>query len=662
MIAFAAAIFLSAFLLFLVQPLLGRFILPWYGGTPAAWSVALLFFQTSLLAGYGYAHLLVKVRKPALQAVIHAAVLLAAALTLPVIPADSLKPASGDDPALSILWLLLRTVGLPFVALAATGPLLQAWMARVRPGKAPWIMYALSNIGSLGALLAYPFLIEPWFGRIEQATAWSIGFAVFAVLSALCGVLAIRRPPPTTDVEPAPPPGPARRAVWIVLSACGVWMLMAVTNRMSIDLAPVPFLWVLPLSLYLLSFVVTFAGEHTYRRGAAVVVLPLALSGLAYARTDSSGLGLEWCIVIFAAALFGLCWILHGELFRLRPDVSRLTGFYLSLSLGGALGGAFVGLIAPRILPMYWEYQLGQGLAVLAIFAAVAIDPSSPLRGLRPRWAWLLLGIAVLAWGDATRAAMRQELRHTLANTRSFFGVLRVYDEGDSRSLMHGTTTHGWQSIDPAQRNIPMSYYGPSSGIGRVMAAEGENRHIGVLGLGAGTLASWTHAGDTMRFYEIDPEVEHVARIWFWYLEDARGEVSIAIGDGRLELEREESQGFDVLALDAFSSDSIPVHLLTLEAFELYMRHLKPGGVLCVHITNRYVDLMPVVAQATKANGLHWTHIDDAGDGNDMMSTDWVLMSTDEDTIRKLGGHMNPVTKELRPWTDDYSNLFGVLK
>lgn len=662
MYAFAAAIFLSAFLLFLVQPLLGRFILPWYGGSAAAWTVALLFFQCSLLAGYSYAHLVIRYLKPRPQAVVHALVLLAAAITLPVIPADSLKPAPGDDPAFSILWLLLRTVGLPFIALSATGPLLQAWLARMRPGKPPWIMYALSNVGSLGALLAYPFLVEPWVGRGAQAWSWSVGFGLFALLSAACGLLAARRAPEAVTKDEGAPPTLRRRLVWIALSACGVWMLMAVTNRMSLDLAPVPFLWVLPLSLYLLSFIVTFSGQRRYARSWALVVVPCAFGALAVAPTDSFPDSTPLRLAVFAFGLFGLCWVLHGELYRLRPDVSCLTGFYLSLSLGGAIGGALVGLAAPRVLPMYWEYELGQLLTLMAVAGALAVDPSSPLRGFRPRWAWLLMGIAVLAWADATRWAMKDQVNNTLAHTRSFFGVSRIYDQDGRRSLVHGTTTHGVQWQEPGWSKVPLSYYGENSGIGRVMKEEAGPRRIGVIGLGSGTMAAWGRVGDTVRFYEIDPEMEHVARTWFTFVADSEADVSIAIGDGRLVLESEEPQAFDIMVLDAFSSDSIPVHLLTVEALEVYLRHLKPDGVLALHVTNRFIDLHPVVSALAHALSLQWKLVLDKGVSDDLNATDWALLARSAERLERYEGALNPETAASRPWTDDYSNIFRLLK
>jgi spermidine synthase len=441
---------------------------------------------------------------------------------------------------------------------------------------------------------------------------------------------------------------------------------MAVTNRMSLDLAPVPFLWVLPLALYLLSFVVTFSGERRYRRSIAMFIVPLAVAGLAWAMSgnlpDETEMAIELRLALFAAGLFGLCWVLHGELYRLRPDVTRLTGYYLSISVGGAIGGAFVGLIAPRILPMYWEFQIGQALTLLAVPAALAIDESSPLRGFKPRWAWLLLGIAFLLWADATRRAMGMDLEGTLAHSRSFFGVTRVFEDEGVRELRHGTTTHGVQWTEPEWRRTPISYYGEESGVGRAIALLEGKRRIGVVGLGTGTMAAYGRRGDVVRFYEIDAEVEHIARVWFWYLQDCEADLSVVLGDGRLQLERDEAQNFDVLVLDAFSSDSIPVHLLTLEAFAEYTRHVKPGGMLAVHITNRYVDLQPVIAAAARETGLSWVLIDDGREGDDLLSTDWALMSTDAEKLSTLGQTINPRVKDVRPWTDDYSNIFRVMK
>jgi SAM-dependent methyltransferase len=671
MYAFAVAIFVSAFLLFLVQPLMGRFILPWYGGAPAAWTVTLLFFQAALLAGYTYAHLLTKLKNPRVQAGIHGGVLLlAAVVSLPIIPSEALKPSADANPAFSILLLLTLTIGLPFLALASTGPLLQAWLARVRHGKPPWVMYALSNVGSLGALLAYPFLLEPVLGRGSLALLWSGGFVLFVLLSALCAFLSIR-PPPERPPDPEAPkvahgppaaePSGLTRSVWVLLSACGVWLLMATTNKMTLDLAPVPFLWVLPLSLYLFSFVVTFAGPQFYRRNLGMGVLPITLAGFLMGPDLTDSISAR--VFVLSLSQFGLCWVLHGELYRLRPPVARLTSFYLLLSLGGALGGLVVGIIAPFTIPMFWEYEIGLILATVGMLAALAVDPTSILKDLKPRWAWGLIAFVFALWVMGLGSNMATDLRGALDHSRTFFGVLRVYDEPhrDTRSLRHGTIAHGRQYTDQ-RRNDPISYYSPTSGVGRVLLDEVENKRIGMIGLGVGTVAAYGNPGDIVRFYEIDPEVEVLARRYFWYLENTRAEVEVIIGDGRLSLEREEPQEYDVLAVDAFSSGSIPVHLLTLEAFAEYLRHLKPDGVLAIHISNNYIDLLPVCAAAADKLGLVWTWIDDGGAFDPEHSgTDWVLLARDPARLEPYGGQFMPSVAEVL-WTDDYSNIFRLLR
>jgi SAM-dependent methyltransferase len=672
MYPFAVAIFVSAFLLFLVQPLMGRFILPWYGGAPAAWTVTLLFFQTALLAGYTYAHLLTRLKNVRAQAGIHAGlVLVAAVVSLPIIPAEWLKPSGEANPALSILLLLTLTVGLPFLALAATGPLLQAWLARVRHGKPPWIMYALSNVGSLGALLAYPFVLEPILGRGSLALLWSGGFILFVLLSAFCAYLSIR-PPPEKPPETAPrkvahgPPATEptvlTRGVWVLLAACGVWMLMATTNKMTLDIAPVPFLWVLPLSLYLFSFVVTFAGPQFYQRYLGMGVLPITLAGFLLGPELSDGIMAR--VFVLSLSLFGLCWVLHGELYRLRPPVSRLTSYYLLLSLGGAIGGLVVGLIAPFTIPMFWEYEIGLILATIGMFAALAVDENSILKGLKPRWAWGLIAVVFAIWLQGLGSSMRSQLTGTLDHSRTFFGVMRVIDEPvrGTRSLRHGNISHGRQYTDESRRNEAISYYSRTSGVGRVLRDERENKRIGMIGLGVGTVAAYGKPGDVVRFYEIDPEVEVLARRHFWYLEDAEAEVEIIIGDGRMSLEREEPQEFDVLAVDAFSSGSIPVHLLTLEAFAEYMRHLKPDGVLAIHISNNFVNLLPVCAAAADRLGLVWTWIDDAGATDEEHGgTDWVLFAREPERLEPYQGEFMPPVRPVL-WTDDYSNIFRLLR
>jgi SAM-dependent methyltransferase len=660
MIAHAATIALAAFLLFLLQPLIGRYILPLYGGAPAVWTVALLFFQSALLAGYAYAHLLTRMVSPRGQAVVHALLALCGLAFLPVIPAADFAP-QGGEPAQEILWLLLRTVGLPFFVLAATSPLLQSWLSGERHDGRVYRLYALSNIGSLLALLAYPFALEPWLGRDAQAWGWSAGYAAFA-LATLAAALrrALRPAPGRATTEPAAPVGRAARVLWFALAGCGVWMLMAVTNEMTINIAPTPFLWVLPLGLYLFSFVLAFGSERLGTRRFTISALLVSLLLFGAASSGVAQMPIMLRVTLFAVALLLACLALHAELYRLRPAAPGLTGFYLSVAAGGAAGGAFVGVLAPRLFPLYWEYELGQLLCLLALLGALAVDKSSRLHGLRPRWAWVGILLLVLAWVDVHASGMRREARDSIDSRRSFFGVSRVVEAEGVRTLVHGTTNHGEQFLDE-RRLQPITYFSPGSGVGRVLANGSGPRRVGVVGLGIGTLAAYGREGDVYRFYELDPEVEEIAREHFMFLAECKAEVQVAIGDGRLLLEREADQGFNVLVLDAFSSDAVPVHLLTLEAFAIYRRHLAPGGVIAVNITNHNLELAPVVAAAAGANGWHRVHIETGDDlPNHVLHAEWLVLS---DSVRSLPpGELNPQTRELPAWTDDYSNLFRILK
>lgn len=659
MIAHAATIALAAFLLFLLQPLIGRYILPMYGGAPAVWTMALLFFQAALLAGYGYAHLLSRLASPRVQGAVHGLLALCGLAFLPVIPAGFTP--EGGEPALEILWLLLRTVGLPFFVLAATSPLLQSWLSGERHGARVYRLYALSNIGSLLALLAYPFALEPWLGRDAQAWGWSAGYAAF-VLSTLAAALrrALRPAPESVAAEPAAPVGWPTRVLWFALAACGVWMLMAVTNEMTINIAPTPFLWVLPLGLYLFSFVLAFGSERLGTRRFTVGALLASFLLFTLAATGAGEVALLLRILLFAAALLLACLALHAELYRLRPAPAGLTGFYLSIAAGGALGGAFVGVLAPRLFPLYWEYELGQLLCLLALLGALAVDKSSKLHGLKPRWAWVGILLLVLAWVDAHASAMRREARDSIDSRRSFFGVSRVVEAEGVRTLVHGTTNHGEQFLDERKLQ-PITYFSPGSGVGRVLANGDAQRRVGVVGLGIGTLAAYGREGDVFRFYELDPEVEELAREHFTFLAECKAKVQVAIGDGRLLLDAELPQGFDVLVLDAFSSDAVPVHLLTLEAFAIYRRHLAPGGVIAVNITNHHLELAPVVAAAARANGWHWVHIETSDDlPNRVLHAEWLILS---DSVRSLPpAPVDPPVRELPAWTDDFSNLFRILK
>lgn len=657
MYAHAATILLSAFLLFMVQPLIGRYILPRYGGAPGVWMVALLFFQFALMAGYAYAHVLTRVFRPKLQAIVHGLTVLGGVLLLPVIPPES---ASGRAPLFEILWLLVSTIGLPFVVLASTSPLLQAWLGEKSRTPGVYRLYALSNVGSLVALLAYPFALEPWVGLNAQAWSWSVGYGVFVAATLIVILQRVRAPLQTAAAEAVEaPPSYARRALWVALPAAAVWMLMAVTGRMTLNIAPVPFLWVLPLGMYLLSFVVTFSGERWYRRRgmlpafiAAVVVFGMAASGTVQMHALVR-------VVLYVSALLVTCLVLHGELYRLRPVASRLTGFYLCVAAGGALGGMLVGVGAPSFIPMFWEYEIGQVLCVLAVLWALSVDSTSIVRRFRPRVLWVGIVLLVLLWLDVHSMHMRRDFALTTDVRRSFFGVTRVIEEDGVRTMVHGTTNHGTQFLDERGAQ-PTAYFGPASGVGKVLRQNDSPRRIGIVGLGAGTMAVYGREGDVYRFYELDPEVEQLARKHFSYLRDSQAEIEVVIGDGRLLLRDEGDQRFDVLILDAFSSGAVPVHLLTLEAFEIYRRHLADSAVVCVNITNHNLDLRPILAAVADANDWQWTVVDDMGDESaGTLFSRWVILSAD---LRIHGFEPEATEYDHPPWTDDFSNLFRILK
>jgi spermidine synthase len=778
---FGPTVFFGAFLLFGVQPLLGKFLLPWFGGTPAVWTTCLLFFQGALLAGYAYAHSTISRRAPGDQRRLHTAVLAISLIGMtgclvfwgsPILPPGRWKPVGTEDPVIRLLSMLAAAIGLPYLILSATGPLLQAWFSQSRPGASPWRLYALSNLGSLLALLAYPLVVEPLITLRVQALLWAALFAVYAFGCWRCAQVgvAVRSPAPAsaaqgaldggipTDIAPpsAPDgrPSRARYLLWLALAAAPSLLLSASTNQLCQEVSPVPFLWILPLALYLLSFVICFAGDRYYWRWLWHPVLALS-SAAAYVMIE---LGvhatfmaqlLTYPLVLFAAAM-----VCHGELFRLRPDPSRLTSFYLTIAAGGAIGSAFVALVAPRIFAGYWELHVGLLLAcVLAVLvlladrgswlyrrapwpALVAIviggslrilpfdDGLSAVREVGRTWLWdnrVLLAVVIacvpLSWvlrrwrpaaflkasmvvSSGLLVAALWILQHQLVTSarsasrdltrvaRNFYGVIAVteHDAADPERhrylLQHGRIEHGHQLRAPALRCLPASYYTESSGFGlavltRPRRASGADRslHIGMVGLGVGASAALAQAGDTVRFYEINPAVVELslgASNVFTYLKDCPGHADVVPGDARLSLERELREGkpqqFDVLGIDAFNSDAIPVHLLTTEAIEIYEQHLRrPDGILAIHISNRYLDLQPVVRAAAVARNLD-TVIIESRPGSDKdpgaNSSTWVLLSPDRDTLRRpeiasVASESDGRTSRL--WTDDFSNLLAAV-
>ncbi|OUM04072.1 spermidine synthase [Variovorax sp. JS1663] len=672
---FAGTIFTSAFLLFLVQPLIAKQILPWFGGSAAVWSICMVFFQVVLLAGYAYADWITRRLRVKAQARLHVALLLASLAFLPIVAAARWKPSGTEDPALWILGLLAVTIGLPYFLLSTTGPLVQSWVARTPWGAQVYRYFSLSNLASLVALLCYPLVIEPRSTGLQQAWGWSLAYVVFVLLCAGTTLYMARRWASAAPAASASASASASAAgtaarprasdylLWLALPALGAWLLLAITNHITQNVAAVPFLWVLPLSVYLLSFVLTFESDRWYRRRVFVPLAAAMLVLCAFGLQHRVGSDIKSALPIYVAGLFALCMFLHGEMARLRPASAWLTRFYLMLSLGGAIGGVSVGLVAPQLLPAY--YELGIGLVLCALAATV-------LWRRRPVGIVASLALAsCCAWFLSKQ--VQKDMRGQWRMERNFYGALltsetRTGIKGPARKLYHGSTKHGEQYLTPELRREPTSYYGRNSGIGRaIAAAPGGPRRVGLIGLGAGTLAAYGRPGDVYRFYEINPAVFRLADREFSFLADSAARIERVLGDARLSLQREPAQRFDLLAVDAFSGDSIPVHLITTEALDVYLRHLQPEGVIAFHVSNRYLALAPVVERIALARGLHAALVEDEPSKlTGLDESDWVLVARDprallRDPLRGATSGLEP-TAPLRPWTDDFNNLFEVLK
>jgi hypothetical protein len=695
-IATAVTIFLSAFLLFQVELIVGKELLPWFGGAPAVWATCLVFFQFVLLAGYGYAHMVVGRLRVRRQLSVHLtlvtlSVLLLAGLALlwpsPITPGPAWRPAGGADPVGQIALLLSISLGIPFFILSTTGPLLQGWSVIADQGGSPYRLYALSNAGSLLGLLGYPFIVEPFLGLHVQALAWSLLYGLFAVCLFVCaaglGTTNRARPagiPSQGDGEVRAAPRARDRILWMGLAGVSSALLLSTTNHMCQDTAVIPLLWVLPLSLYLATFILCFRYEGLYRRW---LFPPLFCATLVYGVLNLFG-GLQVPLLsqigADSAVLFAGCMVCHGELARAKPGVSHLTGFYLAVATGGALGALGVAVAAPRLFNGYWEYHVSLWGTGALFVAALLNDPSSILRR-RPVLISSVLGLLLVGLGGVLLRQAADAAERSRFVTRNFYGLLRVIEDRDARfiKLLHGRITHGFQYTDTAREMIPTTYYSRESGVGLAIdnqPGRAGGIRIGAVGMGVGTLASYCGEKDTIRFYEINPAVPLLSRReepFFTFLEKCRGHVEVAMGDARLslesELERGENQRFDVLALDAFSSDAIPVHLLTEEAFGIYLRHLRqPGGILAVHISNRYIDLIPVVHGYAERHGLASAMISSEEDSVGGWASDWILLADSGGTLANdpIAGASTPwdstTYRPVRPWTDDYSNLISLLR
>jgi SAM-dependent methyltransferase len=756
---FAATILLSAFLLFQVQPLIAKLILPWFGGSAAVWTSCMLFFQIALLGGYAYAHW-VTGRNGRKQTAIHLALLALSFFSLPILPSPGWKPQGGEDPLIRILGLLAVTVGLPYFLLASTSPLLQTWYSRSNGGAMPYRFFALSNAGSMLGLLTYPILIEPYLTSGQQAWMWSLSYVAFVLV---CGVVAWRsrdahgEPGETGAIPVSAKPGWSDRLVWMGLAACASALLLAVTNHITQNIAAIPFLWVLPLSLYLLSFILCFDSDRWYWRWLFIRLGAVALPAVAYAISTENDIGnLTLALAFFSAALFILFMVCHGELARRRPAPAHLTSFYLMVSLGGAIGGLLIGFAAPYFLNGLYDLPIVVSLTgfmlvyllwlergkatskairdssflsepydkVVIAILALALVGYIAVRLAAAKFGYpsflkapflsafydspVLLGIAgliaayifwrgrgalddnagnerfvtfVIAAGLAIGIAgflardTWNNNKHSRVLVRNFYGALRVYDDdtgpmGPVRTLRHGTIDHGEEFLLPQYQRFATTYYAEKSGVGLTIQKLQMTGpiNVGVIGLGAGTIATYARPVDHYTFYDINPLVPNIARTQFYFLPGCMAvECNVVLGDARLSLEREASKQFDVLAVDAFSGDAIPVHLLTRQAYKLYWRHLKPDGVLAVHVSNKYLNLSPVVALSAAEDGKQAMIVTlEAEEDKEIAASDWVLVSSrpgffEQPEIKGADEKISPIPG-LRTWTDDYSNLYKILR
>ena len=772
---FGVVIFLGAFLLFSVQLLLGKYILPWFGGTAGVWATCLLFFQTTLLAGYAYAHGSVSRISPRTQTRLHVALLLFSLLLMgisghvwpsPITPGNWWKPQSGDIAVWLILRLLLVSVGAAVTLLATTGPLVQHWFTRAYPGESPYRLYALSNAGSLLGLLSYPVLVERWFRLNTQAWLWCAAYLVYALAAIALAIrgtkdkassssipTAIRA---SAEMESAAKPSFRDKLQWFSLAALGSLMLLAVSRFITADLAPVPLLWVLPLAVYLLSFIVCFDHPRWYRRGVFHPLL-LAAAVLTIAFYRGIGLHLWMFIAAFLLTQFSCCMFCHGELYRRRPEPAHLTSFYLMIALGGVAGSAFVNLAAPFLFKGYWEMHLGIAASLVAMAAMAVTDPSSwanrknpfiavaltcwiiltacfwlssesdSLKHFFSDWLWAATGAATLictalafrspkagsAFAELAPTLTRWALfagvgaasvllawagtaqyRHALWAHRNFYGALYIAERQapdprfNAYVFTHSTTMHGLQFEAPQLSPYPTAYYNKTSGIGLLLVnyprgdagGSGRTLRVGGIGLGAGTIATYGQRGDVFRFYEIDPEVVRVATGqygYFSFLSRSQAQVEMVSGDGRISLERELAQGqpqsYDIFVVDAFNGDAVPVHLLTREAFELYLKHLRnQDSVIAIHVTNRAVELASVVAAEAQELQLKLAYINAPGITNASLpdgaiaANQWILLSRSVKalTIPAIAQASSPLhlRRGLHYWTDEQNNLLQILR
>lgn len=679
---FGVTIFLGAFLLFQVQPIMGKYILPWFGGSPGVWTTCMLVFQLLLFAGYCYAHLLSQWLRLRSQVACHVLLLVCAMCTLPITPEASWRPSPDGQPTLLITLLLVCKVGAPYFLLSATGPLLQSWLTASRILEKPYRLYSVSNAGSFLALLSFPFVFEPAFSSPEQSGLWSLLFVVYGGLCAVAGWRIFFAKQIVNNLsslgEKSDRPTDAVRVTtstwfgWFLYAALPSTLLLATTNQVCQDTAVIPFLWVIPLAVYLLSFILTFESENWYSRRVCIQLATISFLLLYGSKLVQWNLPLMIEIGLYFSGLFFACMVCHGELVASRPVPSKLTLFYMTISAGGATGGLFVGLISPNLFRGFYEYQLTL-LCCLMLFLGTYLQSNAIWTKRVPVWSRYSLAmgipIAAVVWLTFWSETSHQQI----VVKRNFYGVLSVTQGDDERTghpmrkLVHGRVVHGSQFTQPGSELLPTTYYTPSSGVGRLLLGmESDKKKVGVVGLGAGTLAAYGNIGDHFRFYEINPDVIELAQSHFTFLKDSKASNELVLGDARLQMERENPQDLDLLVLDAFSGDAIPLHLLTKEAMCVYRRHLKSNGKMAIHISNLYFDLQSVVLGLAKSQGMDCRFVlSSEGESPAAYESIWAVLASDASDLDlfQLPSPVEPVPigKSIL-WTDEKSNLFEILK
>lgn len=684
---FIYTIFLSAFLLFQVQPMIAKFILPWFGGSSAVWSTCLLFFQTGLLIGYGYSHLISRIFGLRNQVKVHLVLLVLSFISIPIIPHEWMKPDANQNPVFGILKLLSLTVGFPYIMVSTTGPLLQSWFSISNPKKSPYQLYALSNLGSLIGLITYPILIEPFENLKTQLWTWSLGYILFILL---CGLTAktiwnLKTIKFTQSKNKSLSVSGTIKSLWLLLAFMGTVTLLSITNKLTQDITVVPFLWIVPLTLYLITFIIAFGYPKWYNRKVFIPAMLFSIAFLFRYQIQSVVYGtttpLDTTIFIYCLTIFLICMVLHGELSRLKPDQVNLTLYYFMISAGGVLGGIFINLIVPFIFNGFWElYCAIAGTILITAFVVYKSIDTIKKRSIRLLFSistfTILAGVIIVFQKEYT--AFNDDV---IDSSRNFYGLLKVSESNKGtinwqRMLIHGDVSHGIELMDSAYQNLPISYYGPESGIGLALSAfpsrsdsNYNGMRVGMIGLGTATIAAYGTDKDLYKYYEINSQVEVLARKYFKFISNFKGKTEIINGDGRISLERElketGSNQYDVLAVDAFSGDVIPTHLVTREAMELYLKHIKSDGIIAFHITNKYLNLIPVMNGLSQFFGKHMNVFYQKGNISGPVDAIWVLFTENKKflnnpLVQKQILPFDANQKEVIFWTDDYSSIWPI--